>query len=72
MGIAEKTALRALEGRDALLGAWLAALKQHDNPMRRRAAKIRQGQRPRRDIPPSRFLAGELGLLLHFNKRSQG
>jgi hypothetical protein len=35
MGTAEKTALRAIEGRDALLGAWLAALNHLDNPMRR-------------------------------------
>jgi hypothetical protein len=69
MGTAEKTALRAIEGRDALLGAWLAALNHLDNPMRRRAAKFRQEQRPRREIPQSRFRIGELGVLLQFNKR---
>jgi hypothetical protein len=64
---AKTTAAGTLQQRHDLLDAWLAALNQLDNPMRRRAAKIRQEQRPRRDIPQGRFRAGELGLLLHFD-----
>jgi len=36
IGTAEKTAERVLRGGHALLDAWLAALNQVDNPMRRR------------------------------------
>ncbi len=69
IGTAEKTAERVLRGGHALLDAWLAALNQVDNPMRRRAAKFRREQRPRRDIPPNRVGPGEVGLLLHFNNQ---
>jgi hypothetical protein len=37
------TAVGALQQRHDLLAAWLAALNRLDNPMRRRAAKYRQG-----------------------------
>ena len=47
---AEKSALRALQRRHALLAAWLELLNQIDNPMRRRAARFRQEQPFRRDI----------------------
>jgi hypothetical protein len=50
MGHAEKTAVQALQQRHALLATWLDLLRQVDNPMRRRAAKFRREQRPRRDI----------------------
>ena len=36
--------------------AWLAALKQIDNPMRRRAAIFRRERRPRRYIPILRIV----------------
>src|SRR6266481_5539522 len=60
---AEKTAVRALVRRHALLAAWLDLLNRIDNPMRRRAAKLRQEQRPRRDIslirgPRTRDISG--------------
>jgi hypothetical protein len=41
----EKTAEQAVRPRQDLLAAWLAALNRLDNPMRRRAAKCRQGSR---------------------------
>jgi hypothetical protein len=47
---AEKTAVRALCRRHALLAAWLDLLRQVDNPIRRRAAKFRREQHPRRDL----------------------
>ena len=50
-GHTEKTAVRALQRRHALLAAWLDLLHQIDNPMRRRAAKFRRDQCPRRDVP---------------------
>jgi hypothetical protein len=46
----------ALRQRHDLLDAWLAALKQLDNPLRRRATISRRGQRPRRHIPILRIV----------------
>jgi hypothetical protein len=45
-----KSAVRAHQRRHALLDAWLDLLNQVDNPMRRRAARFRRQQCPRRDI----------------------
>ena len=47
---AENAAVRALRGRHVLLDTYIGILNQLDNPIRRRAAKFRQEQRPRRDI----------------------
>ena len=41
--------------RDDLLKIWLELLDHLDNPIRRKATKLRQAQRPRRDIPPRGF-----------------
>lgn len=38
-----------------LLGVWLDLFNQLDNPLRRRAAKFRQTQRPRRGLPKQRL-----------------
>ena len=46
-----KTAARGARKRGDLLAIWLDLLKQFDNPARRRAAKLRRTQRPRRAIP---------------------
>jgi len=37
--------------RDDLLGIWLDLFNQFDNSTKRRAAKLRRTQRPRRPIP---------------------
>ena len=49
-----KAPRRARKQKD-LLAIWLDLLKQVDNPPRRRAAKLRRTQRPRRPIPPQRL-----------------
>ena len=48
-----KAPRRARKHKD-LLAIWLDLLKQVDNPPRRRAAKLRRTQRPRRPIPLQR------------------
>jgi hypothetical protein len=58
-------AVRALRRRHPLLAAWLDIQNRIDNPMRRRAAKFRQGQRSYRDIslirgPRIRDISSEL------------
>jgi hypothetical protein len=51
-----KKRCKRFERAKTLLAAWLAALKQIDNPMRRRAAIFRREQRPRRHIPILRIV----------------
>jgi len=49
-----KAQRRARKHKD-LLAIWLDLFKQVDNPPRRRAAKLRRTQRPRRPIPLQRL-----------------
>lgn len=49
-----KAPRRARKHKD-LLAIWLDLFKQVDNPPRRRAAKLRRTQRPRRPIPLQRL-----------------
>jgi len=49
-----KTPRRVRKHKD-LLAIWLDLFKQADNPPRRRAAKLRRTQRPRRPIPLQRL-----------------
>jgi hypothetical protein len=54
-GDAKKGAARRPRKRDDLLAIWLDLLKQIDNPPKRRAARLRRSQRPRRQIPTQRL-----------------
>jgi len=49
-GPGRHVASRKARKRDDLLGIWLDLFNQFDNPTRRRAAKLRRTQRPRRPI----------------------
>jgi len=49
-GRARKEASRKARQRDDLLGIWLDLFNQFDNSTKRRAAKLRRTQRPRRPI----------------------
>jgi hypothetical protein len=57
---------------DDLLGVWLELLNHLDNPIRRRAAKLRQAQRPRRDIPVRGSAAADYRFGRAFNPRHDG
>jgi hypothetical protein len=47
---AREAASRKARKRNDLLGIWLDVFNQHDNSTKRRAAKLRRTQRPRRPI----------------------
>jgi hypothetical protein len=47
---AQTVALRKARKPKDLLGIWLDVFNQHDNSTKRRAAKFRRTQRPRRPI----------------------
>jgi len=50
----EKTMVKALRRRHALLAAYLEVLNRLDDRSHRRAAELLQEQRPRREIPACR------------------
>jgi hypothetical protein len=54
-GGAKKSPARRPRKSDDLLAIWLDLLKQIDNPPKRRAARLRRAQRPRRSIPTQRL-----------------
>jgi hypothetical protein len=54
-GGAKKSPARRPRKSDDLLAIWLDLLKQIDNPPKRRAARLRRAQRPRRSIPIQRL-----------------
>jgi hypothetical protein len=54
-GGAKKRAARGPRKKGDLLAIWLDLLKQIDNPGKRRAARLRRAQRPRRPIPIQRL-----------------
>ena len=60
-------ALRRPRKHKDLLAIWLDLLKQVDNPPRRRAAKLRRTQRPRRPIPLQRLRLQVYGSRLQAN-----
>ena len=51
----KKDTTRRPRKSDDLLAIWLDLLKQIDNPGKRRAARLRHSQRPRRPIPSQRL-----------------
>jgi len=54
-GGGKKRAARSPRKKGDLLAIWLDLLKQIDNPPKRRAARLRRAQRPRRPIPIQRL-----------------
>jgi hypothetical protein len=54
-GGAKNGGARRPQNNHDLLSIWLDLLKQIDNPPKRRAARLRRSQRPRRAIPIQRL-----------------